>query len=67
MGVGGREGLERALHLRAQTAPVEGPALIPSLHQLRNPCNSSSRASDTIFWLPQAPGTHMVQTKRTHT
>lgn len=55
---------EISQQLRVLTAPPEDLSLISSKIEfdfpwlLTNICNSSFKQCDTLFWHPQAPGTH---------
>ena len=49
--------------LRALASPAEDLRSIPSTHVVAHNCNSSSRTSDTLFWLLR----NQVYTRGTHT
>jgi hypothetical protein len=55
---------EVSQQLKALVAFTEDLGYVPNIHmgKLINICNSGSRISHVLFWLPQAPNMHVVYT-----
>jgi hypothetical protein len=56
----GEEAGEMAQSITVLVAPAEHPGSIPSTHMVAQNCNFSFRDMNTLFWLPQEPGMHIL-------